>query len=149
MATSYISQINQLKLEVQDVNGKILLRVKGISSRFQKRKHTVYLLIANPVFDFTPEDFSKIKGYCTCKSGSRTIGGCAHVVSTLMLFLQANNNAEPEQSKAQMSFSSVRDITTASSAPSNELLFSIDDIHSDDDEVESIWVEGNIRGLQV
>jgi hypothetical protein len=51
LASSYISQIDQLKLEMQDVNGDILFRVKGISSRFQKRKHVVYVVIAGPVFD--------------------------------------------------------------------------------------------------
>ncbi len=131
--------MEQLKIESLTLENDIgtLLRIKEISSRFQKKRHTVFLKISSPVIDTTPEDFAEISGYCTCKSGSRTIGGCVHVVTSLILILKAINGEMIEKSKSQASFEYVEDVTpfkktrmeerkTANAVRNNELQFGIE-----------------------
>ena len=58
-----------------------IFKIKGLTSRFvtsdskQAKKYTVLLKIL--------KDNSEILTYCTCKSGARTLGGCAHSCAIL------------------------------------------------------------------
>jgi len=113
LAEQYIKRIERLKVESLTLpsNQGVLLRFKGISSRFHRKKHTVYINVSSTVVDTTFEDFSNISGYCTCKNGSRTIGGCAHIVATLKFFANLRQGRTIKKSKTQVSFECVKDVT--------------------------------------
>lgn len=57
-----------------------IIKLQGLHSRFESnaregKTHTVFL--------FPSTETKDIIGYCKCKSGQRTVGGCGHVVASL------------------------------------------------------------------
>lgn len=72
-----------------------LIRVK-IKSRFRRAKtHQLWITYVptDEEDDRMEEDFNPIQGhYCTCKSGARTIGCCAHIASVLWYLGYARHN---------------------------------------------------------
>src|SRR4051794_16218859 len=78
LAESYLENTKKINYAKYIHEGKIVIRAKGLESRFQNKKHTCYFL-----FQINNEMDSVI-AYCSCKNGARTIGSCCHAYAILM-----------------------------------------------------------------
>lgn len=80
LAKPYLEHSNSLTY-FQHATEKSIFKVKGLVSRFTKKKdpkkYTVYLALPSE------GDLEDIHSYCTCKTGTRTLGGCAHSTAVL------------------------------------------------------------------
>ena len=81
LAKPYLDHSEQLKY-FQHPNQEEIFKIKGLVSRFSKKmepkKYIILLKIPKE------GEIKDILSYCTCKTGSRTLGGCFH--STAILF---------------------------------------------------------------
>src|SRR5205814_10734354 len=109
----------------------------GITSRYSKqtarKNHKVYLefLPKEEKNDEYVEDKNEIdqntfqlnipeniNSYCTCKSGARTVGACAHIIACLYwIYLKINNiTMEEEEKKTTNIKNSITDLKTFKNA---------------------------------
>ena len=63
----------------------LLVRIKGLTSRFKSKKARIVHLLYR--------QGSLVDTYCTCESGMRTIGGCAHAIAVLRHILELKTGA--------------------------------------------------------
>ncbi len=95
------SDVANFKLYVHQALPKTI-RINGIISRhsgqIDPRKYIVCL-------QFRTNDMNDTIGYCTCKSGARTMGSCAHVIAGLMyLWFKSNNKEIPIYNLTALSY---------------------------------------------
>lgn len=84
LITPYLEHTNNLTYWIRKKKDeKNLFKVSGLTSRFSAsdacspKNYTVIL-------DIPPDgDVKKIRTYCTCKTGARTLGGCVHAATIL------------------------------------------------------------------
>ncbi|CAF1565308.1 unnamed protein product, partial [Rotaria sordida] len=104
-----------------------VIKVEGIKSRYSKKSapkhHKIFLQFDNDNWenDYTlssdyDNDYESwlnikcINSYCSCKSGARTVGACAHVI-TALYWLYCNINDVPIPGYSAKSITLQRNIT--------------------------------------
>ena len=78
LSGQYLESLKNLKFSQSNEDSRYV-RVAGIKSRFVQKKH-------HRCYFYLPEhrEFQRVKAYCSCKSGARTVGGCSHCVCVLV-----------------------------------------------------------------
>ena len=111
LAEPYLAHAKELK--IWQLKGQDIFKVKGMISRFatsdkkEAKKYTIVVKIPNS------SEVEKILSYCTCKSGARTMGGCAHSCAILYYLSNHNDIEDPDQpntAKKRVSASGVIDL---------------------------------------
>ncbi|CAF1529916.1 unnamed protein product [Adineta steineri] len=109
LAIPYLQHASSLSIKThKSKQYEGILKIEGITSRFSKcispKHHKVFIQFNNSnqpkqstrTYDDNSNDglsinIKNINSYCTCKSGARTVGTCAHVIAVLY-WLYANLN---------------------------------------------------------
>lgn len=120
LARAYLSEAcDALRYSSSSSQLQTFLKVQGLKSRFSSGKpRAVVLLMAGTT--------AGIICYCTCKAGMRTVGGCAHGVAALYLFVMhkeailEGRPTEEALTKPVNNFSNVVDISTWAKARRRE-----------------------------
>jgi DDE superfamily endonuclease len=107
LAVPYLQHASKIKIKThEDVQYSNVIRLEGITSRYSKKtnrkKHVVYLQFneneEEKEIQLNNENFTtcfnKINSYCSCKSGARTVGACAHIIAGLYYLYTKMNNIE-------------------------------------------------------
>ena len=83
LAKPYLEHSSNLRY-FQHPQQKDVFKIKGLVSRFSKKmdpkKYQVFLKLNQN------GNIEDILSYCTCKTGARTLGGCAHSTAILLTF---------------------------------------------------------------
>ena len=104
LAKPYLEHSKELKISQYSKNKRVL-KVEGIASRFTKKTNTKHYT----VFIDIPKDGNSeaITTYCLCKSGARTLGGCAHSTAALykLTCQEEEKNVAPQKGSPLLSVS--------------------------------------------
>jgi len=102
LAPKYLAHSGDLRLGWSKFKNQIILKVSCLVSRFSKtKKRTVFILTSSVTLD--------LYTYCSCKCGTRTIGSCAHGITSPYYFWAARDQLAPPTPGSL--FSSVRDLS--------------------------------------
>ncbi len=88
LSLQYLHHANEFKY-YRSTSHPLDIKITGIVSRFSSNKinpkmHKVYLRFSD---DGNDVDLSGCFSYCTCKTGQRVCGGCAHTVAVLFILI--------------------------------------------------------------
>lgn len=137
LAKPYLEHSNELKFWKHKTENRIY-KIKGMISRFvtsdktQAKKYCILLQIPSN------GEVEQILSYCTCKSGARTLGGCAHSCAILYHLTIHDDKLgnKPNTAKKRVSTSGTIDLKSYKAQKMEEIEEKKNLSEEDDDNVE-------------
>lgn len=134
LAKPYLQRDIQLKFYKHKTE-HFVYKVKGLMSRFvssdstQPKKYTVVIYIP-------PTGGEDVLAYCTCKSGARTLGGCAHSCAILYYLTVDQSNEKSSVAQKRVSESGIIDLREFKQKKKNSEVVSDSEIYDMNDSME-------------